>query len=134
MHAGPPRQEVLLEQIRDLVKRFRFRPFEGRFRVVIIEDAQRLMESAANAMLKVLEEPPKANIFILLAAESQMLLPTIVSRCCQVRFQPLEEEIVAQWLTRDGRVSPEQAAGIARLAGGSMEKARWFSEEDRMAG
>ncbi len=125
---------IKLEQIRDLVKRFRFRPFEGKFRVVIIQDAQRLMELAANAMLKILEEPPKANIFILLAAESQMLLPTIVSRCCQVRFQPLKEEIVAEWLAREGKVSQEQAAGIARLAGGSIEKARWFSEEDRAAG
>ncbi len=125
---------IKLEQIRDLMKRFRFRPFEGKFRVVIIQDAQRLMEPAANAMLKILEEPPKANIFILLAAESQMLLPTIVSRCCQVRFQPLEDEIVAEWLEREGGLSQDHAARIARLAAGSIEKARWFSEEERVAG
>ncbi|MGA2027426.1 MAG: DNA polymerase III subunit delta' [Syntrophobacteraceae bacterium] len=125
---------IKLEQIRDLMKRFRFRPFEGKYRVVIIQDAQKLMEPAANAMLKVLEEPPKANIFILLATESQMLLPTIVSRCCQVRFQPLEDEIVAQWLARESGLSPDQAYRIARLAEGSIEKARWFSEEDRAAG
>jgi DNA polymerase III subunit delta' len=125
---------IKLEQIRELMKRFRFRPFEGKFRVVIIQDAQRLMDAAANAMLKILEEPPKANIFILLATESQMLLPTIVSRCCQVRFQPLDDEIVAEWLAREGDFSPDQAAGIARLAAGSLEKARWFSEEERMAG
>ncbi|MGO9415727.1 MAG: DNA polymerase III subunit delta' [Syntrophobacteraceae bacterium] len=125
---------IKLEQIRELMKRFRFRPFEGKFRVVIIQDAQKMMEPAANAMLKILEEPPEANIFILLATESQMLLPTIVSRCCQVRFQPLEDEIVAQWLTREGGLSPDHAYDIARLAAGSIEKARWFSEEDRMAG
>src|SRR5208283_5658913 len=66
---------IKLDQIRELRKRFRFRPFEGKFRVVIIQDAQKLMEPAANAILKILEEPPKANIFILLATESQMLLP-----------------------------------------------------------
>jgi DNA polymerase-3 subunit delta' len=125
---------IKLEQIRDMMKRFRFRPFEGKFRVVIIQEAQRLMESAANAMLKILEEPPKANIFILLATESQMLLPTIVSRCCQVRFQPLEDKIVADWLTRERGLSPDRAAGVARMAAGSMEKARWFSEEDGAAG
>jgi DNA polymerase-3 subunit delta' len=125
---------IKLEQIRDLMKRFRFRPFEGKFRVVIIQDAQKLMEPAANAMLKILEEPPKANIFILLATESQMLLPTIVSRCCQVRFQPLADEIVAEWLAREGGLSPDHAYGIARLAAGSIEKARWFSDEDRVAG
>ena len=134
IHIGSDGVFIKLEQIRDLMKRFRFRPFEGKFRVVIIQDAQKLMEPAANAMLKILEEPPKANIFILLAAESQMLLPTIVSRCCQVHFQPLEDEIVAQWLAREGGLSPDRAAGIARLAAGSIEKARWFSEEDRVAG
>ena len=125
---------IKLEQIRDLMKRFRFRPFEGKFRVVIIQDAQRLMESAANSMLKILEEPPKANIFILLATESQMLLPTIVSRCCQVRFQPLDDEVVAGWLTREGGLPLDQAAGVARMAAGSMEKARWFSEGLQGAG
>ncbi len=134
IHIGSDGVLIKLEQIRDLMKRFRFRPFEGKFRVVIIQDAQKLMELAGNAMLKILEEPPKANIFILIAAESQMLLPTIVSRCCQVRFQPLEDEVVAQWLAREGGLSPDRAAGIARLAAGSIEKARWFSEEDRVAG
>jgi DNA polymerase-3 subunit delta' len=51
-----------------------------------------------------------------------------------VRFQPLEDEIVAQWLARESGLSPDQAYRIARLAEGSIEKARWFSEEDRAAG
>ena len=54
---------IKLEQIRELRKRFRFRPFEGKYRVVIIQDAQKLVEQAANAILKILEEPPEANIF-----------------------------------------------------------------------
>jgi DNA polymerase-3 subunit delta' len=124
---------IKLDQIRELRKRFRFRPFEGKFRVVIIQDVQRLMEPAANAILKILEEPPEANIFILLVPESQMLLPTIVSRCCQVRFQPLDDEIVAECLTREDGLSADQAAVIAGLAGGSIERARWLTEEDRIA-
>jgi DNA polymerase-3 subunit delta' len=124
---------IKLEQIRELIKRFRFRPFEGRFRIVIIEDAQRLIELAANAMLKILEEPPEANIFILLATESQMLLPTVVSRCCQVRFQPLDDEVVADWLMGEG-VSEDRAAEVVRMAAGSIEKARWFSEDSQAAG
>ncbi|MGC8490916.1 MAG: DNA polymerase III subunit delta' [Syntrophobacteraceae bacterium] len=125
---------IKLEQVRELVKRFRFRPFEGKFRVVIIQDAQKMLEATANAMLKILEEPPEANLFILLAAESQMILPTIVSRCCQVRFQPLEDSMVAERLQREEGVSPERAAAIARLAEGSLEKARWFSGQEQTAG
>lgn len=123
---------IKVEQIRDLRKRFRFRPFEGKFRVVIIHEAQKLIEQAANALLKILEEPPQGNIFILLTPEPQMLLPTIISRCCQVRFQPLDDEVVAEFLTRSG-LAPERAAGVARLAAGSIERARWLTEEDRVA-
>jgi DNA polymerase-3 subunit delta' len=85
-------------------------------------------------LLKILEEPPAANVFILLSVESQMLLPTIVSRCCQVRFQPLGDEVVADWLVREGGFSPDQAERVARLAAGSIGKARLFSEEDRAEG
>ena len=122
-----------IEQIRELRKRLRFRPFEGKFRVIIIEDAQRLTEVTANAILKILEEPPEANIFILLTPEPQMLLPTIVSRCCQIRFQPLDDEVVVEYLVRDRGLSPDHAARIARLAAGSMDQAGLLTEEDRVA-
>ncbi|MDR3567588.1 MAG: DNA polymerase III subunit delta' [Syntrophobacteraceae bacterium] len=134
IHVASDGAFIKLDQIRELVKRFRFRPFEGKFRVVIIHDAQKLMEIAANGLLKILEEPPEANLFILLAVESQMLLPTIVSRCCQVRLQPLEDRIVAEWLMREEGLSADSAAGIARLAEGSIEKARWFSRQELIEG
>ena len=55
-------------------------------------------------------------------------------RRCQVRFQPLEDRVVAQWLAREEGLSPERAAAIARLAEGSIEKARWFSRQDQIEG
>jgi DNA polymerase-3 subunit delta' len=124
---------IKLEQIRELRKSFRFRPFEGKFRVVIIQDAQKLIEQAANALLKILEEPPKANIFILLTPEPQMLLPTIVSRCCRVSFQPLDDESVAEFLARGGELPPDQAAEMARLAAGGIDKARLLAQDGRAA-
>jgi DNA polymerase-3 subunit delta' len=124
---------IKLDQIRELKERFRFRPFEGRWRVVIIQDAQKLGEEAANAILKILEEPPRGNVFILVTPESQMLLPTIVSRCCHVRFQPLGDEIVADLLAKGGGLAPERAKEIARLSAGSLERARWLTEDDRIA-
>ena len=66
---------IKLEQIRELRKRFRFRPFEGKFRVVIIQDAQKLMEPAANAILKILEEPPKANSLSSLCPKRRCFCP-----------------------------------------------------------
>lgn len=122
---------IKIEQIRALRERFRFRPFEGKWRVVIIHEAQRLKEEAANAILKILEEPRPGNLFILIAPEAQMLLPTIVSRCCQVRFQPLADEIVADYLSRSG-LSTENEAEVVRLSAGSLEAARRFAEKDRI--
>ncbi|MFZ2445365.1 MAG: DNA polymerase III subunit delta' [Syntrophobacteraceae bacterium] len=124
---------IKIEQIRELRERFRFRPFEGKWRVVIIHDAQRLKEEAANALLKILEEPPRGNLFILIAPESQMLLPTIVSRCCHVRFQPLGDDIVAEYLVRESGLDPERAAEVARLSAGSLDAARRLTEEGRIA-
>ncbi len=134
VHVKSDGASIKVEQIRELVKRFRFRPFEGKFRVVIIHDAHKMMELAANAILKILEEPPEANIFILLTLESQMLLPTIVSRCCQVRFQPLDDRIVAQWLVSQKGLLAPSAEAIARLAEGSLEKAGWFCGQDQTEG
>lgn len=123
---------IKLDQIRDLRKRVRFRPFEGAWRVIVIQDAQKLRDEAANALLKMLEEPPGQNIFILLALEPQMLLPTIVSRCCHVRFQPLPDEWIEKHLLDIHQIPPERAREIAHLAEGSMERAKWLVEEDRI--
>jgi len=123
---------IKLDQIRDLRKRIRYRPFEGAYRVIVIEDAQKLREEAANALLKILEEPPKQHIFILLALEPQMLLPTIVSRCCHVRFQPLEGDLIQRHLERTYQLEPNRAREIARLAEGSMERAKWLVEENHI--
>ena len=124
---------IKLDQIRDLRKRLRYRPFEGHYRVIIIEDAQKLREEAANALLKILEEPPRQHIFVLLTLEPQMLLPTIVSRCCHVRFQPLEDSQIEQSLTNAYQLEPNRAREIARLAEGSMERAKWLIEEDHIS-
>ena len=124
---------IKLDQIRTLKDRLRYRPFEGKWRVIVLQDAQNLRAEAGNALLKILEEPPKQNLFILLALEPQMLLPTIVSRCCHIRFQPLEDEWIEHHLIQSHRLAPERAREIAALAEGSLERAGWLVEEDRIA-
>ncbi len=124
---------IKLEQIRSLRQRLAFRPFEGKWRVIVIEEAQDLREEAGNALLKLLEEPPAQNLFLLTTLEPQMLLPTIVSRCCHVRLQPLEAVWIERLLTESQGVSPAQAKQLAAFAEGSLERAREFAEPDRLA-
>lgn len=124
---------IKIDQIRGLKDRLRYRPFEGKSRVLIIEEAQNLKEEAGNALLKLLEEPPRYNLFIVTAIEPQTLLPTIVSRCCHLRFQPLEDEWLQEYIAAAYPQSAARSREIARLSGGSLEKARWLAEEDRIS-
>ena len=123
---------IKLDQIRGLKQRLAFRPFEGKWRIVIIEDAHDLREEAGNSLLKLLEEPPRHNLFLLTTLEPQMLLPTIVSRCCHIRLQPLEEIWIERYLTQRHGLPPAQAQQIATLAEGSLERAQGLADPDRM--
>ena len=82
---------IKIEPIREVIERAGYRPFEGRRRVVIINDADAMASSPQNALLKILEEPPPSSVFILVTARPDMLLPTVQSRCQRVRFQLAEQ-------------------------------------------
>jgi DNA polymerase III subunit delta' len=77
---------IKIEQVRDIADRANYRPFEGRRRVIIIDEADALVTAAQNALLKTLEEPPSTSVFILATARPDMLLPTVRSRCIRLRF------------------------------------------------
>jgi len=101
------------------------RPYGGRKKVAIIDDADTINEEGANALLKTLEEPPPDCLIILIGTSLQRQLPTIRSRCQSVLFQPLglpelQELILRQQLVSD----PEEAAEIARISGGSISEAK----------
>jgi len=85
---------IKVDQIRDVIDRAVFRPFEGRRRVVIIDNADTMIAASQNALLKTLEEPPPSSIFILVTTRPDMLLPTVQSRCPRLRFQSAEREAV----------------------------------------
>jgi DNA polymerase-3 subunit delta' len=82
---------IKIEPIRDVIISAGYRPFEGRRRVVIINDADAMASSPQNALLKILEEPPPSSVFILVTERPDMLLPTVQSRCQRVRFQLVEQ-------------------------------------------
>jgi DNA polymerase-3 subunit delta' len=113
---------IKIEPIRDVIERAAYLPFEGRRRVVIIDDADALVIAAQHALLKTLEEPPSASMFILVTARPDALLPTVQSRCPRLRFGPLGPEEVAAVLMKQG-TSEQDARTIAAMAEGSVGRA-----------
>lgn len=107
------------------------RPFEAKYRVFVILDAERMNTSAQNKFLKTLEEPPGQSVFILVSEYPRLLLPTIRSRCQAVRFRALREQTVASLLQRDRDLPPDTAVALARLSGGEMTRALDLVDNDR---
>ncbi len=120
---------ISIEQIRRIVlSRIGFPPHEGRAVVCIVRGADELTVSAANALLKTLEEPPSRTFFLLLTSRPSRLLDTIRSRTLPVRFGPLPEAVVKGLLEARGLDSK-----LAPLAQGSMEQALAMADGEALA-
>ncbi|MEP7052568.1 MAG: DNA polymerase III subunit [Pseudomonadota bacterium] len=117
---------ISIEQVRRMVlERAGYRPHEGKALVFIVRDADELTVSAANALLKTLEEPGRDTYFILLTSRPNRLLDTIRSRTMPVRFSPLSDALVAQILASKGL-----ATDVAVVAQGSVALALELASED----
>jgi DNA polymerase III subunit delta' len=126
-------QDISVDQVRKVVlSRLSFPPHEGRARVFIVRRAEELGVSAANGLLKTLEEPPANNHFILLTARPRELIDTVRSRTFAIRFAPLGEAILRAILTKNG--VPPEAQGLAvELAGGGARAALESSDAEAVA-
>ncbi len=114
---------IKIDQIRSLCQTLAMKPYEARRRVVIITDAQAMNPAAGNALLKMLEEPPVRTILILVATHPSDLLPTIVSRCQQLRFKPISNKYLESVLVQDYDLDAGDAMIITTMAGGSLSRA-----------
>ncbi len=128
--AGKARM-IKVDVVEDMNQTTAFRPFEGRRRIFIIEEADRMNEAAQNHFLKTLEEPASPTLFVLVTSHPRALLPTIRSRCQPVRFGSLRVETVADLLVRQRGVDPVTAEAAAALSQGQMSRALDLVESDR---
>jgi DNA polymerase-3 subunit delta' len=113
---------IKIEQVRTIVDRAAYRPFEGKRRVVVVDEADALVVQAQNALLKTLEEPPPSSVFILVTSRPDVLLPTVRSRCPELRFRPLPPAEIAAALIARGMPESE-AHAVAATANGSLSQA-----------
>jgi len=127
------KQDLSIKQVRQvLLGRMTFPPHEGRGRLVIIRRADELNQSAANALLKTLEEPPARTNFVLITSRSRLLLDTIRSRTLPLRFGPLPGAVMRELLTKRG-VAADLQDSLIELSGGSVSAALAFADADETA-
>jgi DNA polymerase III subunit delta' len=122
---------IKIDTIRDeVIERSAYRPFEGRWRVFIIDEADAMVVHAQDALLKTLEEPPPGSIFILVSARPDALLPTVRSRCYRLRFGRVPEGEIAAVLRERHGFSEADARAASAIADGSIGRALAAQEGD----
>ena len=110
--------EIGIDDIRALQRIANLPPYEGKCKVFIIDDAEYLSTEAANSLLKILEEPPQSVVWLLLVAEEEHLLPTVISRCQRLELKPVPSEHVREALVNSYNVEDNRAKLLAQLCRG----------------
>jgi DNA polymerase III subunit delta' len=116
------RRDIRTEQVRELTRWFALRPLMASRKVALLDGAETLNEHGQNALLKTLEEPPGAAVLLLVVARASLLLPTVRSRCQQVRLDPLPDADLTRFLEREG-VPRDRLPLLVARSGGSPGRA-----------
>ncbi len=116
----PQKKSISIDQIRSVQKDSFFRPLEARRKIYIIDKAETMTQEAMNCFLKILEEPPRQVIFILITSNILGLLETIVSRCQIIKFNNLPRDIISGFLKEKHGLVEDDASLVASLSGGSI--------------
>jgi DNA polymerase-3 subunit delta' len=122
---------IKIEQIRMLQREAVLAPYEGRFRVLVLEDMDRASTEAANSLLKTLEEPPSHVVLALTAVHPEALPDTVVSRCQRLNLRPVARRLIEETLLARGFAAP-QARLLARLSGGRVGWALEAAHDDAL--
>ncbi|MCB9675992.1 MAG: DNA polymerase III subunit delta' [Alphaproteobacteria bacterium] len=125
-------QTIGVDAVREIIRQSGYHRYDSKRRMIIVDPADAMLEPAANALLKTLEEPPEGTGFVLLTTSARRLLPTIVSRCQRVRFGAVPIEAIRGWLVERGAKDADLCARLSlgspgralELADGGLEKRR----------
>lgn len=115
---------IAVDEIRNqFVSDIQIKPYKSKYKIYIIDDAQKMNTATQNAVLKTIEEPPEYGITIFLTTNSEMFLPTILSRCIILNVKPLPEDIIKNYLISNLGIVNYRAEVMASFSGGNMGKA-----------
>jgi DNA polymerase-3 subunit delta' len=129
----PEGQFIRLDAIRQIQNQMWFRPMEGKKKIFIMIDADKMNSPSANALLKTLEEPSISSMFILITSRYHLLPMTIISRCQPLNFNPVPQEMVASFLQNRLSLDAHTAHFLASSSGGSIGKAITMNDDNYLA-
>jgi len=121
--------QIKIEAIRRLQKEINLKAYEGEYKVFIIDNAHTLTPEASNALLKILEEPPKKSLIILISDKPNLLFKTVISRCKILKFLPLQRALLEDILRKDYSLDKYLAHFLAYFSDGSLGRALKLKEE-----
>lgn len=114
-----------------IMKKLSLKPFESEYKFMVIWMAERIHQSAANKLLKLLEEPPEKTVFILIAQNTEQILPTILSRCQLVQFSSIDSASMRTALSSQFELADEKISSILHLSGGNLNRAYELVEHNQ---
>ncbi len=115
---------ISVDEIREQVNSdIQIKPYSSKYKIYIIDEAEKMNDAAQNALLKTIEEPPVYGIIILLTTNSNMLLSTILSRCVELNLRPVKDDIIKRYLMEKSHVPDYQADMAVAFSGGNLGKA-----------
>ncbi|MDT0642685.1 DNA polymerase III subunit delta' [Zunongwangia sp. F363] len=115
--------QIGVDEAQDIVKSLSLKSYEGGFKVMLIWMAEKINTTAANKLLKLIEEPPNKTLFILITEDEEQIIQTIRSRCQTLHFPPLAETDIAEALVKDENCDRNEAMQLAHQANGSYTQA-----------
>ena len=119
---SPEGGQIRIEEIRSINDTLSLKPFEGRWKVVVVDEASTMNPYAANAFLKTLEEPPKDSLIILVSSNPERLPDTIRSRCSRVNFTPLSYDACKEVISQQSAVNSQKTDGPASLQADKLNR------------
>ena len=122
--------QVKIEAVRQLKKEMSLRPYEGEYKVFIIDNAHTLTPEASNCLLKILEEPPKKSLLILITDKPGLLFKTVISRCKVIKFLPLQRQELEAILSKDYKLESDFAHFLAYFSEGRLGRALSLKDDD----
>jgi DNA polymerase-3 subunit delta' len=130
IEVGNAQGQIFASEAAEIIKKLSLKTFESDFKIMIIWLPEKMNPSAANKLLKMIEEPPEKTLFLLVSEEPDKIIPTILSRCQLVKIPSFSNTDIEEYLIEKFSLNPEKAAGFARVSTGNITRAVELCENE----